>query len=157
VQRWGGSYELKRLGGLYASRPMLALLFLISALSLAGIPPLSGFFAKLVLLRAGIESEAYGITVIALIVGLFTMFSMTKIWAEAFWKAPPEPVEYSIDEAASPAGPPGIAMMAPIVALASLTVAVGFSVEPLFQLSTRAAQQLLNPNEYISAVLGVMP
>lgn len=40
-----GSYDLKDLGGVYRQRPYLALLFLIPALSLAGIPPLSGFFS----------------------------------------------------------------------------------------------------------------
>jgi multicomponent Na+:H+ antiporter subunit D len=52
---------------------------LIPALSLAGIPPFSGFFAKLVLIRAALEIEQYAIAGVALAVGVLTVFSMTKI------------------------------------------------------------------------------
>lgn len=89
ANRLGGSYELKRLGGLYRQYPWLALLFMIPAMSLAGLPPLSGFFAKLALIRAGLEIEQYAIVTIALVVGVLTLFSMTKIWSEAFWKPAP--------------------------------------------------------------------
>src|SRR5690606_11163709 len=88
VHRTSGSYQLKSLGGLYRSHPWLAILFLIPAMSLAGMPPLSGFFAKLALIQAGFGLERYVIVVIALIVGLLTLFSMMKIWNEAFWKMP---------------------------------------------------------------------
>src|SRR5690606_22049642 len=50
-----GSYDLRRCGGLYAARPGLALLFLVAALSMVGVPPLSGFWAKLMLLREGVS------------------------------------------------------------------------------------------------------
>src|SRR5690554_5091965 len=87
-----GSYELKDLGGVYRQRPYLALLFLIPALSLAGIPPLSGFFAKFVVVRATLESSEYLVAAVALLVGLLTLYSMIKIWAEVFWKKVPEHV-----------------------------------------------------------------
>ena len=82
-----GSYELKDLGGVYRQRPYLALLFLIPALSLAGIPPLSGFFAKFIVVRASLEASEYLVAGIALLVGLLTLYSMIKIWAEVFWKS----------------------------------------------------------------------
>jgi len=90
--RLKGTYELKKLGGLYRYSPGLAILFLIPALSLAGMPPLSGFWAKFILLKAGFETENYLIVVVALLVSLLTLYSMTKIWTEVFWKeAPPPP------------------------------------------------------------------
>src|SRR5690606_9459111 len=93
TRRLCGTFDLKRQGGLYQSQPLLAVLFLVPALSLAGIPPLSGFFAKLSLVKAGLNAEQYAIAGTALVVGLLTLFSMTKIWAEAFWKPmPTEPV-----------------------------------------------------------------
>src|SRR5690606_35301724 len=42
-----GMVDPKKQGGLHQSQPLLTFLFLISAMSLAGMPPLSGFFAKL--------------------------------------------------------------------------------------------------------------
>ncbi|TVQ31885.1 MAG: Na+/H+ antiporter subunit D [Phycisphaeraceae bacterium] len=152
-----GSYELSRLGGLYASNPALSLLFLISAFALAGVPPLSGFFGKLMLVRAGLEAEAYVIVAVALGVGLLTLFSMTKIWAEAFWKpAPDESDDESAGESPGKAAvrQPGMAlMMAPIIFLAVLAVALGVFFEPVYNFSIDMADQILDPRAYIEAVL----
>ena len=41
-----GSDNLDKIGGLLRRTPWLATLFLIAALSLAGLPPLSGFFLE---------------------------------------------------------------------------------------------------------------
>jgi multicomponent Na+:H+ antiporter subunit D len=142
-----GSYELKKLGGLYQSSPFLAILFLIPAFSLAGIPPLSGFFAKLILVRAGLESGGYLIVFVALGVGLLTLFSMTKIWAEAFWK--PATTEVS----PKPERMPG-ALWIPAISLALITIVIGFGAGPVFQLSQLTADQLMDPKDYIEAVLG---
>jgi multicomponent Na+:H+ antiporter subunit D len=147
--RLRGTFELKDLGGLYHAHPLLALLFLIPALSLAGMPPLSGFFAKLALLQAGLERGQYGIVMVALAVGILTLVSMTKIWAEAFWKPAADPPASGMR---SPR-----ALLLPIVTLATLTVLIGLAAGPLLALSLQAADQLLNPREYIQAVLGGRP
>jgi multicomponent Na+:H+ antiporter subunit D len=149
AQRLGGSFELKELGGLYRSSPALSVLFLIPALSLAGMPPLSGFFAKLALVRAGLDAAQYAIVAVALVVGLLTLFSMTKIWGEAFWKPAP---------AATSSPPPPArewyTLLVPIALLALLTVAIGLAAEPVFALATGAAEQLTDREQYIRAVLG---
>jgi multicomponent Na+:H+ antiporter subunit D len=149
VARVGGTEELGRLGGLWASRPLVAALFLVPALSLAGVPPLSGFHAKLLLVRAGLEEGRWVVVAVALVVSLLTLYSMSKIWNEAFAKAPP-------------AGSAGVAVsrrsltlrLVPIGALAALTVAIGLAPGLLFALSADAAAQLLDPAEYVAAVLG---
>jgi multicomponent Na+:H+ antiporter subunit D len=167
IHRLCGSGELKRTGGLYAAYPALAILFLIPALSLAGIPPFSGFFAKLVLIRSALELEQYAIAGVALAVGVLTVFSMTKIWSEAFWKDSPSEADTSTQSEvalhptalqAKPAlrlhRPYAPALLWPIVSLAALTVAIGIGAGPVYSLSERAAQQLLDPSQYIRAVLG---
>jgi multicomponent Na+:H+ antiporter subunit D len=157
ARRLHGTEDLARLGGLYKSRPMLAILFLVPALSLAGVPPLSGFFAKLSLVRAGLEAEQYLIVGVALAVGILTFFSMTKIWAEAFWKplpARPEP-EKDDEHATEPHSKQNIGwMMVPIVVLALTTVSIGLGVEFFFSIALESAEQLMNPDAYIQAVLG---
>ncbi|GGY00307.1 cation:proton antiporter [Litchfieldella qijiaojingensis] len=153
VNRLCGSYELKRLGGLYRSHPWLAVLFLIPALSLAGVPPLSGFFAKFIVIRAGIETEAYGVTFIALLVGLLTLYSMIKIWAEVFWKAPPETRKDEPEVA--PIGQRELwQMYLPIVGLALCTLFIGLYGQPIYALAEASAEQLLDPTRYIEAVMG---
>ncbi len=148
VGRLGGTEELPRAGGLWARRPLLALLFLVPALSLAGIPPLSGFHAKLLLVRAGLDEGRWVIVGVALAVSLLTLYSMTKIWNEAFAKARPAGIP------AAPIGRGALALrLAPSVALAGLTLLVGLAPGLLFVLAERAAEQLLDPRAYVAAVL----
>ncbi|MCG3175721.1 MAG: Na(+)/H(+) antiporter subunit D [Candidatus Omnitrophica bacterium] len=147
IQRAGGSYDLKRLGGLSSSHPWLAALFLIPALSLAGLPPLSGFYAKLTLLAAGLQSGEYLAVAVALVVGLLTLYSMIKIWQEAFWKPVP---------ADAAAVTPGVTVhrVLPVAALALMTVLIGVCVGPLYALSREAGDQLMDRRAYVIAVLG---
>ncbi|MBX3363826.1 MAG: Na+/H+ antiporter subunit D [Phycisphaeraceae bacterium] len=154
-----GTSDLGRPGivGVYASAPIVALLFMIPAMSLAGVPPLSGFWAKLILLRAAVDERAFLYVAIALLVGIMTLFSMTKIWAEAFWKSPGESAdnENSHDDA-PPAKPPRtpFTMLAPIAAMALLTVLIGLGAQPVFELAQRVTDDLLTPSRYIHTVLG---
>lgn len=149
IARLAGTEELSRLGGLWGRRPLLSLLFLVPALSLAGIPPLSGFHAKLFLVRAGIEEGRWILVAVALAVSLLTLYSMTKLWNEAFAKPQPR----GIPTLAVPRRALAL-RLTPVGALASLTLLVGLAPGPLFALSARAAEQLLDPSEYVAAVLG---
>jgi multicomponent Na+:H+ antiporter subunit D len=153
VHRLQGTDELKKLGGLYQAYPMLAILFLIPALSLAGVPPLSGFWAKFTVVRAGLEVEQYVVVGAALVVGILTLFSMSKIWNEAFWKARPAGGDEAARGGTLPPRNLGL-QLAPIIVLATFTVCIGLSAETLMLLATRTAAQLLDPAGYIQAVLG---
>lgn len=73
--------ELKHLLG---KNLFLSITFLLAAFSLAGFPPFSGFWAKLYVLQAGILGGYYTATAIAVLVSLFTLYSMMKIWRFAF-------------------------------------------------------------------------
>lgn len=149
IRRLGGSYQLSQIGGLYRTRPLLAVLFFIPAFSLAGIPPLSGFFAKFVIIRAAAEEGEYVVMAIALGVGLLTLFSMAKIWVEAFLKpAPNEPL------AGAASGRLGVSFVLPMAAFCLLTLTIGLAAEPVMQAANVAAAQLMEPAPYITAVLG---
>lgn len=149
VEKLSHTSDLKLLGNLYRSQPVLSVLFLVPALSLAGLPPLSGFFAKLGLVEAGLVEQRYLIVAVALAVSLLTLLSMMKIWNEAFWKTAPEPD-----------GPEGgsrtslTAYMIPIGLLAAVTLAIGFLAGPVFGVAQRAGEQLADPGRYIAVVLG---
>jgi multicomponent Na+:H+ antiporter subunit D len=152
VHRETGRLTLADLGGLYRDRPLLAALFLVPALSLAGVPPLSGFFGKLALVRAGLELRSYAIVAVSLGVGLLTLFSMTKIWGEAFWKPAPLPEPGGRGKKRASAS-----LYLPAAGLAAATVAIGLWADPLFGLAQRAAAQLADPAGYVRAVLGGGP
>ncbi|MDF7801783.1 proton-conducting transporter membrane subunit [Pontiellaceae bacterium B1224] len=150
VNRLKGTYDLKKLGGLYSERPGLSLLFIISAMSLAGVPPLSGFFAKITLIIAGIQIESWAIVVVALGVSLLTLYSMTKIWAYVFWKPAPEPLP---DLDPMPKGQ-WFVFLLPMVGYTVISIAIGVFAGPVFDYASEAAAQLMNPQAYIDAVLG---
>ena len=154
VYRLRGTFKLKELGGLYQIYPYLGILFLIPALSLSGIPPLSGFFAKFSLIKAGLEAEQYYIVATALGVSLLTVFSMTKIWAEVFWKPEPSKLKANTVEISASGPNSYFLLLLPIITLAILTVFIGLAAESVFSLAEQAAAQLLNPAEYIQAVFG---
>ena len=86
VKRIAGTDDLNLLGGLYRYTPCLAYLFLFSAFALAGFPPFSGFWGKLMLIQAGLSTEHYVMSGIALLTGLLTTVSMLKIWNYGFWR-----------------------------------------------------------------------
>ncbi|MEN0021449.1 MAG: proton-conducting transporter membrane subunit, partial [Planctomycetota bacterium] len=139
-----GTSELKRLGGLVTTHPVLSGLFLFSSLSLAGIPILSGFWAKLVLVKAGLEAGAFGIVAVSLVVSILTIFSMIKIWTNAFWGSPPE-------DAPEPSA--NWRQLGPIFGLAAITLAVSLGAPAVYKLAMRTGNDLLTPSIYIDAVL----
>ncbi len=132
-----GSFDLRRCGGLYRARPALALLFAIPALSLVGIPPLSGFWAKFLLLDSVLLHGQYVWAALALLVSLLTLYSMMKVWMEAFWKDAP---------ADTPGAAPG-ALSRPLPraawlacgSLAALTLAISLHPQALIVYSRLAA------------------
>jgi multicomponent Na+:H+ antiporter subunit D len=142
----GGGFDLNRLGGLARAKPALAALFLVSALSLAGLPPFSGFWAKLAVLEATLAAGRPVLAIIAVAAGLLTLLSMLKIWNLAFWR--PAPGEGQIQRAGS------WATLAPVVVLVACTVAMGLHPEPFLAAFEEAATQLLDAPAYIQAVLG---
>lgn len=150
-RRLTGSSDLYSIGGLYRSAPLLAALFLIPAFSLAGFPPLSGFWAKFVIVRASLDIGAGFVAFVALLVGLLTIFSMTKIWAEAFWTPHPDGRQPALSDL-----PPAARwqMLGPIVGLAVMTVVIGLFPSAFLDFATRGAEQLLDPAAYVAAVLG---
>lgn len=147
IYRASGTFDLRRSGGLMASHPLLALLFAIPALSLAGIPPFSGFWAKFLVIDASFRAGAGWLAAVGLFVGLLTIFSMSKIWIEAFWK--PSPIARQTTRSVP------TAMLISIAFLGAITVWIGVRPEFLVIYATTAAEGLLDPARYIGATFGV--
>jgi multicomponent Na+:H+ antiporter subunit D len=163
VKQLTGSFELARTGGLWVLKPGLAVLFGIAAMSLAGIPPFSGFLAKLALIEAGLEIDHLLIVLVALGVSLLTLYSMLKIWNAAFWKPLPTMLE-PFGEGAAAVTPERVAgtrlallAVVPIVLLVACSLMLSVAAGPAFDLVDRAAVQLMEPATYVEAVLGGRP
>ncbi len=147
IRHQAGSFDLRDVGGLFSRRPLLAVVFAVPALSLVGIPLLSGFWAKLLVVRACFAQSAYLWGAAALVVGGLTLYSMAKVWVEAFWK--PHPLEEESATAFTPMQmvPPALPRTALTVCalLALITLAIGLYPQPLLDFSDAAARALAWP------------
>jgi len=147
INRMRGSYSLREVGGLFRESPVLAVLFIIPAFALAGIPPLSGFYAKFILIKAGFEDGHYWITGIAVLTGLLTLYSMIKIWNEAFLKKAPESVsDKKITKLT-------FLDLLPSIILGSATIFMGIFAASMFSFTREAAEALLNPMDYLQHII----
>jgi multicomponent Na+:H+ antiporter subunit D len=141
--------DVAGLGGLYRSQPLFSALAMVPIFSLAGVPPLSGFLGKLAILEGTFAAGMYWVGGLVLVVGLLTLLSMARTWADAFWKPA---AAGQVDQMM-----PSVPLLAVISGLSLVTLAITVGAGPLFELTLRAAQQLLNREEYIRAVLGGTP
>lgn len=159
MERREGTSSMARSGGLQHVAPLLALLYLVPALSLAGIPPLSGFVAKLGLFQAGL-ADGGGLAVTAVAAGtltsLLTLYAVGRVWTSVFW-GPVAQVVHDTD--VTDAVDVGVertprlmlgAATAAVVGMLSITVVAG----PLYGLAERAAQDVVDRAGYVGAVLG---
>ena len=182
VEERYGTGRLDRLGGLARREPWVAVAFFAAALSLAGLPPFSGFVAKLSLLVAAQDAGQVVAVVVMVLVSLVTLLSMLKIWSGVFWGSPTPPETEDPDLAPSgtgtgspsvstdvaapaatatlaptvdaPARRIGAALLAPSLVLAAITLGLGLGAELLLGLAETAAAGLLDPSAFVEAVTG---
>lgn len=154
VEKIKGSSNLNEISGLYHRFPILSIIFLVVALSLAGLPPLSGFWAKFILIKAGFAVQEYFVIAIALLTGLLTLFSMMKIWVNAFWGKEQKEPERELIKSEKSLFKNHLSLISPVVLMALATLFIGLFSMPLMKYASIAAEQLMNPDLYIDAVLG---
>ncbi|BEL03088.1 Na+/H+ antiporter subunit D [Actinoplanes sichuanensis] len=148
IERRGGSTALDRLGGLARTAPVLAILFFLPALNLAGIPPFSGFLGKLGLIQAGVDD---GAVLSWLLVGgsaltsLLTLYALARVWNLAFWRSP-------VSTDATPLRSSRL-MVTPTAALVAAGVVLTLAAGPLYSLTDTVAGDLLERTPYVEAVL----
>jgi multicomponent Na+:H+ antiporter subunit D len=153
VDHSSGSSQLSRIGGMVRTTPVLAAMFLVSALGLAGIPPLSGFVSKFALVDAGVAASHHEVVAVSLAVGLLTVFSMMRIWMGAFWSPPEVEPGPTAGARRTPTGGGPFLMVAPAAALVACSLAVAAAAGPIYALSERTAEDLLDRDGYLEEVL----
>ncbi len=142
-----GTDELKRVHGVIHGYPFLSILFVLAAFSLAGVPPLSGFYGKYALALEGIVEGHYFYVAISILTSLFTLYSMVKIWQYAFWGE--MPTELKIDKI-----PHNDRIIAATAGLVAVSVIVALASGWVMNLAIETSNQLLDQSQYIHAVMG---
>ncbi len=148
VEVRAGSTDLRRLGGLSRVAPLIGVLFFVSAMNLAGIPPFSGFLGKLGLFQAGVAAGGVLPAVLVAagaLTSLLTLYVASRVWNVAFWRAP----RLATDE-------PTVRLPALMVGATTALVALGLTLTviagPLFDVTASAAADLLSRTPYVRAV-----
>ncbi|MGE6629902.1 Na+/H+ antiporter subunit D [Bacillus sp. NPDC077027] len=140
-----GTNHIKKMGGLIQSHPLLGWMFFLSALSLAGIPPFSGFIGKLKIVEGGFSAGQMTFSLLVLLSSLLVLYSVMRIFMFAFWG---EKKELPVKKERSIKG-----MVYPGVILVLLSLAIGFGTELIAPYISQAAEMLSTPEKYIQAVL----
>jgi multicomponent Na+:H+ antiporter subunit D len=135
-------------GGLWKALPWLGLGFLLQAMSLAGLPPFSGFWGKYLIVVAGLEVKEYVLVGMSIVASVLTLVSMLKIWLACFWRKQDEAT-------AALVAPPGTrGMTATVGGMAAFALMVGLAIHPFHRVAQEAARQALDRSGYITAVIG---
>lgn len=150
--KYSQTFRIDKSGGLYRKLPLLSCCFFISAMSLSGIPPLTGFWGKFVLAKAGIESENFLIVAVALLTGLLTLFAMGRVWLKVFLQpSVQEPAQLWSGEVPFIRKYRG--MYLTVVALAGGILLISLFPNQWIEWSKTAATHLLDRQQYIDIVL----
>jgi len=150
VEDAAGTTRLSELGGLAGRAPVLSGLFLVGAFALVGIPPLSGFFGKLLVFDTAVLAGATGAPgatalALALVGAVLTIAYVSRAWNRGFWGTE-TPAVASVDVAGRRVA------VAALLALAVIAIGVGF--DPVYRFAAAGADAVTAPDRYVEAVLG---
>ena len=144
-----GTRQLKEMGGLGKEMPLTAGASLVASLAIGGVPPLNGFFSKLIIILACVSSGHYGFALAAVLVSIFTLAVYMKVQKYAFLGKPAEGRK-SVHEVPA-------AMRIPMTLLAVLCLGMSLMLlpGPKKRVLDPAVQVLMDRDAYIQSVMGV--
>ena len=146
--------DITRLGSILKDYPKFSFVVALVLFSLIGIPPLSGFWPKILLFQETFKQENYFLLAGLIVASFVTLFVVVRIWSEAFWKESPKTITDEIDHFAPFSNAGKFALIAPIVALSAVTLLIGLNANSVMKLSQKAAYEMKHPEIYINNVLG---
>ena len=140
-----------RLPAPMGARTLLGLLFLVACVSVAGLPPLSGFIGKFILLDAAPSGHVAWVWSVVLLTSLMTLVALSRCGSQVFWRA--EPFR-SGDVIPSP---PRRLEVAACVLLLGYGIALSVGAGPALRYTHDAAVQILDPAHYVEQVRATAP
>jgi multicomponent Na+:H+ antiporter subunit D len=140
LERRNATRDLRRMRPGIAG-PAVTVAFIVGAFSLAGLPPFSGFFAKLGLLRGVLEADSFGALAVLVVASFYTLASMLKIWEFAFRRS---------TDAGAPVS--RSRRFDPVLGLGAVSILMAVAAGPVFRYAEQTAAQLLDIDAYVAAV-----
>jgi multicomponent K+:H+ antiporter subunit D len=151
----GGMFLLADLVQRRGAHPaVLGGLFLFGAMAVVGLPPLSGFIGKaLVLAAAPIGQRGAWVWGVTLLAGLVGLLASARTGSRIFWAG-----SRKVSEGVSP-GSTGVGTLVPVGGLFAAVLLLTVFAGPVSEFMWAAADQLLDPAAYIRAALpaGALP
>ncbi|RSK28586.1 Na+/H+ antiporter subunit D [Bacillus sp. HMF5848] len=141
-----GTSDIRKLGGLIHQYPLLGWLFFVTAISLAGIPPLSGFVGKMLIVRSGLQTEFFWIAVLVVLSSLLVFYSALRIFMRTFWGEANPDYKVKVVKKYHHLVLPGALLL-------MVSIAMGLGAEWLYPYIEQSNIGLLDPNVYIDAIL----
>ncbi len=157
VNRRGEMSDRFEPGLIMLHQRIVGTLFFVMAILVAGLPPLSGFVGKFLILQAALSHVALSwIMATILITSLFTIIALARSGSLLFYRAQaPEATHAATDDHTQPIiTPHGISGLAIPVCLLALCVALMIWAGAITEFAQETANQLLHPDDYIQSVLG---
>jgi len=149
-----GSFRMEEIAGLYKKAPLLGIATLVAGLSISGVPPFTGFWAKVYIVQAALAAGENLAAAAVLLSGFLTLVAIGRFWALTFWRE--ETGSEKLHARLVIPLPPESASLTlmPLFFLAAVTAVAGILIGPVTDMSIDAAEGLLNPQAYISSALG---
>ena len=155
VYKMSGELNMKRMGGIYAKYPLIALMVAIPLFSLIGVPPLSGFWPKINLMIESFTTANYFLLGCIIFGSFITLFVLARFWSEAFWEMPEDNVRRPHIRYYDQMGQGQKAMLIiPILFLSLISLYIGLGAENISRLSNHIARELVDTSAYVQAVMG---
>ncbi len=141
-----------------AGAPLLGGLFFVGAILAAGLPPLSGFVGKFLLLRAALEHPHWPwIIACVLAGGLLGLIALARSGSLLFFRALPLPEGVPVAPGSLATLATQLPALLPIIGLLALSIGLTLAAGPIYTFAIATAEQLLQPYQYVHAVLGARP
>lgn len=137
--------QFDEISGLIRHYPILGWSFFLTILTLAGVPPLSGFLGKILIAQGAIANGSYLLLGLGFLSSFIVLYSLLRVFLQSFWG------ETTIDPDDAIHIPKRVVL--PGVILVFMSLFLGLGSELVAPYIIDAANTLMNPEIYIDAIL----
>lgn len=152
IHNFKGTYDITKMGGIQNDYPTLSIIFAITFFSVIGVPPLSGFWPKILLIQSAYDIGNFWMIGAIVIASFLTLWAIVRVWVNVFWHKPRLEF-YNKNRFETRNVKHRYIMLISVVSLTLVSLYIGFFSKSVVNYCTTIAEQLVNTQFYIDAVL----